>query len=50
MVTTLVSQVGARTPVIVDSLMLMQRLLPVALVDGVSLSIAVQVLLAWDGL
>ena len=48
MVTTLVNQVGTGAPVVVTRSVLMQRLLPVALVYWVPRPIAVQVLLARD--
>ena len=50
MVSTLVNQVTTGTPMIVNRLVLVQRLLPVALVDRVLSAVAVQVLLAWDRL
>ena len=50
MVSTLVNQVTTGTPMIVNRLVLVQRLLPVALVDWVLSAVAVQVLLAWDRL
>ena len=50
MVSTLVNQVTTGTPMIVNRLVLVQRLLPVALVDRVLSAVTVQVLLAWDRL
>ena len=46
----LVDKVCASLPMVVDSLMLVQRLLSMALIDRILSSVAVQVLLTWDGL